>query len=444
MRYYITMSGQTMIYRPRAKVIFSDLEKDKMIIDCSDDLISLSTNKAYGRGSGTWQIILPYKIVKDEIGKTDYYHKLLKPNDLVRIYIDAGDGDGEQIVMLGLIDRTSAVRQGGAAINRQIKISGQDMGKILSNHDVGWDLMKDKMQIANSGETEEEIETQTMQAESRLANNPAYSIGTAQHMMQNMYMLMFYKNIATYVSQHFSIARLKDTDDDWVLLSNTFNSLRGVTLWNAMKSVENNPYNMLHADTNANGKFEIILEKQPIGKDGKLNRALDRQHNIAQYHIISDDVGVSDGERVNFIYNQVDMFFVQIGIQVECLMISPCLIEYDKDEIKKHGYHVKSFSTNFLPPTMKTSSQPATQAEFQTTTTRTKLFWSWYNDSHTFESGTFVVHISPRMKTGDVLIVEVDDNNKMEYLIEQISHQISFHPTTKMTTTVQVTRGKKH
>lgn len=86
-------------YNPNHRVIFKDLATGNVKYDVSADIVSIATNKAYGRAAGTWQIFLTYQLID---GKR--YDELIQPDDLVTIELDAGDGSGLQPVMIGLVE----------------------------------------------------------------------------------------------------------------------------------------------------------------------------------------------------------------------------------------------------------------------------------------------------------------------------------------------------
>lgn len=95
-------------YSPNCRVTIFDTQTggNARFYDVSDDIISLGTIKAYGRCSGTWQIILTY-VAMDKDGER--YSDKLRVNDTITIELDAGDGSGLKPIMRGLIDRVSPV-----------------------------------------------------------------------------------------------------------------------------------------------------------------------------------------------------------------------------------------------------------------------------------------------------------------------------------------------
>jgi hypothetical protein len=128
-------------YSPRVRVLVKDLETAQVLYDISDDLTSLSTNKAYGRCSGTWQLMLPYRKWQRFGDEYVGYMDVLQPNQMLTVEMDAGNGAGFFPVMCGMIDRVSAFRQGGDVPQRAVKVSGRDMGKLLETHDIAFDII---------------------------------------------------------------------------------------------------------------------------------------------------------------------------------------------------------------------------------------------------------------------------------------------------------------
>ncbi|MGE0917927.1 hypothetical protein [Trichlorobacter lovleyi] len=83
-------------YSPRVRVLIKDAETASVLYDASDDLASMTTNKAYGRCSGTWQMMLPPTSIKwknNDGGPLSWYDAL-EPDQMVTVEMDAGNGAG--------------------------------------------------------------------------------------------------------------------------------------------------------------------------------------------------------------------------------------------------------------------------------------------------------------------------------------------------------------
>ena len=429
-------------YSPKHRVIIKDLKTGDKKFDLSDDLVSLSTNKAYGRAAGTWQVMLTYRIVKDGLR----YHELIQPDDMITIELDAGDGSGLKPVMMGLVDRASRVRQIGADGRpvRQVKLSGQDMGKLLMVHDIGWDIKKEELKLTKQPDDQAGPPVAKPMRDISRKYNEAIQTGTTEKMIANLFEYTFMQpmpDVARYFQKRFN------TDDIWKLNMPNMYNLRGVKLWEAMKQVEHRPYNMLTTDTDTKepDKFWIVLEKQPIKDTGKLNRDGDKLHTIDETQIIGDDIGVSDAERINFLFYNPAQTNYAVDMGVDVLSVHPELTQHDPDSIKLHGYCLKTFTDNFVPPSTTNICQTPDGGSLHEMAKLTKLYWNWFKDNHTYESGSFHLHIRPDIRAGNGLLVkQVDTDTYKEYLIEQVAHQYVVWPQPQFTTTLHVTRGQWH
>lgn len=428
-------------YSPKARVTIKDLATGDTKAewgDVSNDVMSLSTNKAYGRCSGTWQMMLSYRMVQGE----KRYHELIAPCDMITIEIDAGSGEGYLPVMLGLVDRVSAPRtidnQGRPL--RQIKLSGQDMGKLLNEHDIGWDIQKEKMEMVTTQQLDDgPPQIKPMKAISRLWD-PSYQKGTPQEFVQNLYKLTF----ADVVSSSKYYALVSDTDDTWMRHMPLFGSLEKRKLWEAMKEVEHSPYNMLHCDTESTNLFLILFEKQPFNAQGRLERIPSKWHTLHDSEIIADDVGVCDAERINFLFFNPTLYQTSLDLSQDILIVHPEMTNHDPESIKKNGYRPKPISDNFLPPSMTNVNQDATHDALNDAKRLSDLYWEWNRHNHTFAAGSSQVHLRPDIKAGHGLLRPQPDGTQTEYLIEQVSHQCAWGVRPTFTTTLHVTRGQKH
>lgn len=424
-----------MTYSPRCRMKFKMIS-GKEIADVSDDLISLTTNKGYGRPAGTWQVILPYKVVLPH-GKR--YDELIRPDDFVTIEMKTEE---DWIpVMIGLVDRVGTTRPGGATPQRRVKISGQDLGKLLLVHDVGWDIQAEKIRISKQPtEAKEKKEVKEMQSLNRLYK-PDLQIGTPGQLVRKLlgYTFLNSKIMDVNIRRKFNI--VEEEKDNWHTLQAQMNSLSGMNLWSAISRVANIPFNILHTETIDLDNFRITHERQPI-KDGKINR--DISTILKDEEIISDDIGISDHERVNYLFMNNPLYTIAADQKMDVLMVSPDLIHIEEEEIKKHGLQLKQIDTIFYPPERTDLNDPETKEEFSAIRQRRDIFWSWHKDNHKLESGTFQVRLRPDIKAGNgIYVIQPDGKTKKEFLVEQVAHQLNWHPMPQFYTTLHVTRGQK-
>lgn len=425
-------------YKPNHRIVVKDLKTGDVKFDISDDIISLTTNKAYGRASGAWQMILTWKLVNGQ-----RYDELIQTDDVVTIELDSGSGLGFVPVMIGLVDRASQTfTAAGNHPQRQVKISGQDLGKLLSKHDIGWDVSGAQIQTALSIQGQGDGAGETTIAQNYLARITLQA-GTAKSIITQL-MDLFLKQLDSSLNWNFDLNC--STDDDWEIWDQALQYIRGTTAWSAMKCYAHEPWNMLHADTVDLTKFQVVLERNPIDDQGMLSRTAARTHTITDGEIVSEDIGKSDCERINLLCYWPTMYQVAVGGSIDIVMAHPDLTWFDEDEIKLHGYCSKVIPDNFNAPDVKTPNDICGSDKLAALAVpRAETFWNWHSMNHELDSGTFVIHGDPQMKTGDMLLVKqgMTDTYK-EFLIEQVAHTYAVWPQPMFTTTLLVTRGQIH
>lgn len=426
-------------YTPRVRVKIRDINTGEEKCDLTDDLLSISTNKAYGRCTGTWQLMLPHRL--DVNGDRNTYLDTIGPDDVITIEMDIGDGEWYP-VMLGLVDRVSLVRQGGPTATKQVKISGSDMGKLLEKHDISWDILEGIRQESiakNDSQDKETIKTQT-----RLLSQEI-QMGTSASIITRITDVCFYKQIS-HASKWFMNPECS-TDDDWQMYQPQLLNIKGCSMWSAMDRVSHRPYNMLTTDTKDNDveRFVVRLERNPVNDQGLLDDDLintnnGNLHTIDDTDIINEDLGVSDHERINLLFYAPTLYKQQANITIDIALMTSQFTAYDRDSIKQHGCCIKD-----IPDTLAESmiSVDGSAKFAEKVEKRKDMFWNWYKDNHTYLSGTIVTHLRPDIRAGHGLLVKQGNTDDyMEYLVEQVSHQCQFAPVPSFTTTLHVTRGQ--
>ena len=443
-------------YSPKHRVKFINSATGEEIIDASNDLISISTNKAFGRAAGTWQMMLTFKTVTGATGKQGRYDELITTDDTITIELDAGDGSGMKVVMLGLVDRVGQVRPGGNNPQRQVKISGQDLGKLLLKHDVGWDIIAFNQAIAKEKSKKAIVTTESGDSESQKNTaqlnrqfDQSLIVATPGGLIQKLFDLAF-KAVLPAWSEKVQLAIT--TKDDWRLWSPVSLTLQGCSAWSAFTRCMHDPFNLLTTETLDSKHFIVTLEEQPIDENGRLNRDASRVHTIYDADIIADDIGVSDAERINMIFYQPQFYMSAVGETIPISMADPNLVRpqiepgsREEKNIQLHGYNPKPFRDNFVPPNnvwhppMPIIDRSTWLENASVAATR---LWNWYKNNHTYRSGTIQTHLRPDIKAGDGLIHDLN-GKKTEYLIEQVAHQYSVWPHPQFVTTLHVTRGQQ-
>ena len=415
-------------YSPRVRVLIKDLETAQVLYDISDDLTSISTNKAYGRCSGTWQLMLAYR---------EYS---LVPSQMVTIEKDAGDGAGYLPVMCGMVDRVSRVKQGGPVPQRAVKVSGRDMGKLLETHDVAFDIIAYNRQIA----TQEPGKVQSVTAMSRTFN-PQITMGTPAEIINSAFEICLHDMLKTTKR----IAFVSDCNDSSKIHQPQLATTQGTSFWQFIKGVEHHPFNVLTTDTTLGdvNAFKVVLEKFPFnGETGRLERPVDQWHTIGETEIITEDLGAGDQERINFTSYQPLIFPQAKIMEYDVMMAHPDLSRLDDGSVRQYGLSVQVFRDPFTPPELEgihDADQGRKLAALNTAKGMASTLWNWYRNNHTYESGTVTVHLRPDIRVGSGLLIRQPDGTYKEYLIEQVAHQCIFHPQPSFQTTLHLTRGQK-
>ena len=410
-------------YSPRARVtvLLTELQQE---IDISKDLVNLTTTKGYGKAAGGWSITLPYKYTM--VGATPYHYKdLFQPDDIVSIEMDAGDGLGFTLVMVGLVSRAARRKATGhdGTPQRSICLVGMDMGKLLLNHDCGWSIALQEKNLDNP--------------EILRLGRGLFFTGTPAQMLQSMFNSLFLKDV-TEKAQYFDFQAT--TTDDWILYNYAVLHSTG-PVWNAMKACANEPWNILYTETTPEGKFLVGLEQMPIKDDGKLART---EFTVLEpQDIVSEDLGISDDDRVNFEYLKTCKTILGLDDTVPIQNVVDGMVNYDEADVASHGFRKKIIecSATFegpVGPAAQTSTSPDFMAEIQN---RSIAFWNRMQNNHLLESGSFKTHLLPRTKAGSAILTE---NFSMEYFVEQVSHDMNFGERPSFTTVLNVTRGQEH
>jgi hypothetical protein len=415
-------------YSPRHRVKVYDFKTDAEICDMSNDILSISTNKAYRRVFGSFNLTLTYA-ENSELKKR--YDNILKPNQRITIELDAGDGTGLKFVMNGLIDRVGVnASVSMAALNRSVTVSGRDLGKLLSTTELGWDLSGINRQIYPDGV-----------GRIVAATIPRYlnQSGTPAELCEFVYKLFQAQTEGATYPKHIKLLFSGTATDSWVTFFPEMVGVKGSSVWDAMMRVSNHPYNFLTTVVDrSTGEFYIYLDTEPYDSEGKLN---DNRpfHTIDPTLVVNEQTGISDDERVNLLCLWPPTYKLVMNGQVEIALAREECTRYDLESINSNGFCTKIIEPIFTPLSFGTSTKAET--DITEVVKRRDLFWGWFQKNHTYQSGTFTIHGNPGIQQGDGLIKD-DYHTKTQYLIEQVSHQYQIWPMPTYQTSLQVTRGQ--
>ncbi len=410
-------------YSPRHRVLVREFTDYRVKNDLSDDVIAISTNKAYGRAAGNYQIVLPFVLIDGR-----RYDELIEPNDIIDIELAAGDGTDMEHVIVGPVDRVArTTHYGQDGIPRKtITISGRDFGKFLTNIELGWD-MSGIRRLMEYGTGADAIVS---------AYLPRYQNqrGTPKELIEWLLQL-FREQVPNAYYPKYINSKI-NTDDTWVTYDPTMVGIRGTDVWSAMKRLENAPYNILTTRTEKDGKFYIVLERNPLDEQGKLVR--DKFHLIDD--TLDEDVGVSDHERINLLCLWPPTFKTITNAVLDIALAYPDTTRYSVLSPILHGFAPKIIEAMYVPKSFWITEKEDPD-DLIAVKDRADLFWAWYKDNHTYESGVFRVHGRPNIRPGDGI---VHTGYNKQYLVEQLTHDYAVFPVPRFVTSLQVTRGQPH
>lgn len=411
-------------------------------IDLTPDVLSIQTAKSYGTAAGGW--VLTCAALLDE-------RTPVAPHDMVRIDLDAGDGRGLQAVMVGLVTRVARVveldQQGQP--RRVIRLTGLDLGKMLHTHNVGADLaMLDKY----FGDEQTE----------RLNLGLLFS-GTPVQLVRSVLDKFFYAQIPW--TSNWILADQLTTDDPWQTVDFSLLTLQSGSLWNVLKELANEPWNVLHTETGSDGKLHVILERQPFDSSGRLVR--ETFHEVRPEEAKSYDLGVDDSERTNWHFLKANLaIFRGDDDGLAYLMAKQGLLKYDAQSIERHGFRPSEHSTSYTPwanHRRLENAEPLLLGEFSNQVSgaaapdffpeqvsrgpvptdidlvrgRSETLFNWYRRNHAYLNGTLTVKGSPKYRAGEGLVFEGN-----QYLIERVTQNYEWGGT--FSTSFDLTRGQPH
>lgn len=416
-------------FSPTHKVIIRALRDGiEEAYDISRDVITIQTNKAYGRGSGGWQITTTARFVEGGLRWCD----ILKPNDIVEITLSRGGvGDKPVAAMKGMIDRVSLSQVAAAEglAHRTVKICGQDMCKLLLVGEIGWDISPAKFMIS----TTESYWANFLRRMKFISGTPPKLIQDIMDFMaEEIYLIPLEMKWDQYIT----------SDDNWTTFNKEAYLMEQTSIWQAMKRYENAPWNVLWCDTADSGRFCVGLERQPLDGEGRVLRGKDKTVSMSQELMISSDLGVSDSERINLmvLYTDVMTFFSK-GNGMELAFTQRECTQYEEASIWRNGYLPRVFESYFWPPEfVDATTKEGKQAVTSAVKPRVDTMWEWVRRNHEYSAGTMTVKGDPRIRAGWKLI---DEATGMSYLVEQVSHEYSVFPMPRFVTTLQLTRGQK-
>lgn len=434
------MSDYFKSYTPRVRVLIKEPISAEVLFIASDDLMSISTNKAYGRCSGTWQMMLPNRSIcwKTSDGSELDWYEVLEPDQLVTIEMDAGNGAGFFPVMCGLIDRKSRVTQNGLPPQRAVKVSGRDMGKLLETHDVAFDIVAYNRSIAAQDGT-----LKDQPAALTRIFNPQMSMGTPSSILNAAFEICISQMLET--AQR--IAFVSDCQDSFQMCQPNLMTSQGVSFWHYAQQVEHSPFNVLTTDTARAdvNSFMMLLEQTPFHPvSGRVDRPSSRWHTINETEITDEDLGVSDHERINLVSYQPAIYLYAKVATADVMMSHADLTRLDTESVGLHGLSSHVFRDYFTPAEMdglSDADQARQFAALNTASGAAEILWNRYRENHTHESGTLTVHLRPDIRVGDGLLI-CRGSKYTEYLIEQVIHQGTFNPKPQFVTTLHLTRGQ--
>lgn len=414
----------TKSYSPNCRVTVRDLQTNALKYDLTADIVSVVTSKAYERAYGTWQI---QTVARKINGKR--YDQLIKVNDVVRIEMDAGSGDGLVAVMTGLVDRTARIIASDAEGRPlwRMQISGRDIGKLFDLQ-LGWDISGVGAQTQHNFGLDD--------ISSSYIRRFALSNGTPQDLTRQLFDLWSRQAEGNSFSRYVDADWIQ-CDDNWKTFDPALVGVRDTTFWDACMRVSNSPWNILFCDTDLAGKFHLGLIRRPFKDNGKLD--LKSFHEIDDVDVVMEDLGVSDIERVNLLCHWPPNYRVLANSQIDIALADKRLTNIDRDSVKTNGVCPLIISPTFVPKNFYLSDESMLD-DTDDAIKRSSIYWNWFRGNHTYESGSVQIHLRPEIRAGDGLL-RTDTN--MEYHIQQVTNSFVV-PHLHFTTTLSLVRGQDH
>jgi len=415
--------AQANTYSPKLQVLLRRAENDFQPEDISSDVIQVNTSKVYAAAAGGFQIFTTFKrSIQDK-----RYDEVVKPDDIVLISFDNGAGAGMKPVMLGLIDRaaeTCSFDQDGRPLFR-CRLTGQDFGKYLIKHNIAFDIAAMETQIGD-------------EATNRLIGaQPDVTLftGTPSAIVKRIADSLLFKQVPRTVL--WMDTDWVTSDDEWELFDLSLLTRTG-PVWGAMKTAANEPWNTLYCDTGLDGKFHLGLERTPFdATTGTLLR--DNFHTIEGVDIENIDLGVTDNERVNYIF--YDTPVSSFGESANTFM-SLSSIKYDAVSAKTHGFHPIYPKTEFSPFGKKKIAYITEYPDVrENLKKRTETLWTWFSGNHSHESGMVKIHGRAEIRAGDGCVIP---DRQKQYLIQQVDHLFRVGNNVTFSTTLELARGLNH
>jgi hypothetical protein len=408
-------------FAPDHRVTIRRAATQYQLEDISGDVITIDIDKGYGMSAGGFAISTTFK--RSIEGQR--YDQVLVPGDVVHIELDRGDGKGLRSRMVGQVVRCArkTIVNPDQSVSRRITITGMDFGRLLDRHNCVADITPGPGQIGP-------------EAIVRLAKGLIFS-GTPHEICSSIFdklMIGQVPWIKPYVAFINPGIRAKAPLDEWETFDFTILESTG-SVWAAMKRAANEPYNVLTTET-INGVLHIILERYPFHpKNGKLTR--ETFHEIADEEIQSEDLGVDDNDRVNYVWLKADMVTLYNQGQNFPLQFSSAM-HFDQASISRFGFHPFYPQTNFVPPSYLPGDDAPPNIQ-KLVSGRSEEFWNRNRWNHLHETGTLAVAGNPDIKAGDGIVVK---GTGMEYFVEKYTEHYAWGET--YTTTLQLTRGQEH
>lgn len=385
--------------------------------DISGYVCRAETRKVYGKAHGSFYFNAIFKHFK---GKR--LDELIKLDDIVLIEMDAGDGSGLKPVMLGLVGRVGRKFSTDYSGNpsRNIQVAGEDLGRLLVSHN----CTKSVRPIIGDFGPEDVTQIQ---------NGLIFS-GTPREMLDSIFNTLLVGQLP-WVKDRFAID-LEDgkNADNWQTYDYPITRSTG-SVWEAMKRIANEPYNILTTET-IGRRLHIIHERFPVdGNTGKLSRG--KFIPVYSENVLAENLAVSNSEMTNYCYFEVPSMVI-FGNSNGSPLRWRLLTNMDKASIPVHGFRPWFPQTNFCPPryTKGTNAPPNIQKAAQA---RALALWNQVKDLHTLENGRLTIHGQPGVRCGCAILRE---ENGFEYLVEGVHHDFAWG--SHFRTNLELTRGQKH
>ncbi|MHB1418302.1 MAG: hypothetical protein ACYCX4_01755 [Bacillota bacterium] len=408
--------------------------------DLTPDFVKFTTHKGLGEPTGTWSIIL--KSRKDNQGKT-WFDKI-RPQDMVVIRFArlAKNKAKPPVIMRGFVDNvreTYAIDDQGKP-HRAILINGRDYGKLLLVIKVYYlyeldpvaSLLNDNRLEANFGIPSGELKPNQF---IELVNEKIILPEITKMQKFNKYLMPL--EIAASVADYYRV--------------NTFQvqAFAG-SVWNLMDYYSNIPWCELFVTEGETAPLLIFRPTPFKNRSGQYTQSggTITEVPISKRDIETMDLGYSDNEAYSYFFTYATQALIsKIAFKAESVQLqsieegrntstpsNPTILE---ESLNKYGFRPLELESPFIPILQGNKENEIMPKDVRDMSLRmNKWLVDVFGHNQDLRNGTITIKGYEEARIGRCLTID----DKEEYYIESVDHEVTAFETAK--STLGVTRGR--